>query len=281
MIFSQATGGFGNQLYNYSIGFSLAKRYNDAFTLDISAYQFSPRPYVLNQLNISGNVRSICPPRKDNKLFRSIARICRILASNKYGKCKWIKELYETRNQYGHYDFSHTASLYLEGYWQHYKYFDECRDQLCKEFTLKEEFCSSTYTELIQQCKKENSIAVHIRRGDYEASWVLPDTYYHKAFKTINEKFHDPKYYFFCEDIAYVKEHYSYLPNVVFVTDEYHLTDIEEFFVMSNCKNQIIANSTFSWWAAYLNTNPDKIVIAPEYKHWSKEYYPKDWKVLI
>lgn len=280
MIYSQATGGFGNQLYNYAIGFALAKRYDDSLTVDISPYKFSPRPFVLNQMTISGNVKSIFPPKKDTKIFRMAARALRILATNRYGRCKWIKERYDTRNQFADYDFSHKASLYLEGYWQHYRYFDDYRDLLCEEFQLKEEYISKQCISLINQSQSEDSVAVHIRRGDYEASWVLDKSYYHNAFALMNSKLSNPRYYIFCEDISYVKEHYGYLDNAVFVTGNFSLSDIEEFWLMSKCRNQIIANSTFSWWAAYLNTNTQKVVIAPEYMHWNKEYYPADWHVL-
>lgn len=280
MIYSQATGGFGNQLYNYAIGFSLAQQYGDEFTLDISPYKFSPRPFVLDQMTISGKVVSLFPPMKDAKLSRMMARVLRILATNRYGLCRWIKESPETRNQFGSYDFSHKSSLYLEGYWQHYLYFDSYRDLLCKEFQLKEEFISESCRRLINQVQSEDSVAVHIRRGDYEVSWVLNDSYYHEAFAFMNDKLKNPRYYIFCEDIPYIKEHYGYLADAVFVTGSFSLSDMEEFWLMSKCSHQIIANSTFSWWAAYLNTNPKKLIVAPEYMHWGKDYYPTDWHVI-
>lgn len=280
MIYSQATGGLGNQLYNYAIGFALAKKYEDALTLDISPYRFSPRPYVLDHFTLSYPAVSICPASRDAKLSRMFARIRRILTTNRHGRCKWIKELPETRNQYGNYDFSHKKSLYLEGYWQHYRYFDAYRDLLCKEFQLKKEYISDACAALIAECTARDSVAVHIRRGDYEASWVLPDSYYHRAFEAVNQKLEAPHYYIFCEDVAYVKEHYGYLQNKTFITGSYPLSDLEEFFLMSKCRHQITANSTFSWWAAYLNTNPDKLVAAPEYRHWTKDYYPADWIVI-
>ncbi|MCM1264050.1 MAG: alpha-1,2-fucosyltransferase [Butyrivibrio sp.] len=280
MIYSQATGGFGNQLYNYAIGFALAQQYGESFTLDISPYKFSPRPFVLDQLTISGNIAYLFPPKKDTKLSRMTARILRIIATNRYGLCRWLKESPSTRNQFGSYDFSHKASLYLEGYWQHYRYFDSYHDLLCKEFQLKEEFISEQCRHLIQQVQAEDSVAVHIRRGDYEAAWLLNDDYYHNAFAFISSKLKNPRYYIFCEDIPYIKEHYGYLTNAVFVTGSFSLSDMEEFWLMSKCRHQIIANSTFSWWAAYLNTTSGKIVVAPEYMHWNKEYYPSGWNVL-
>lgn len=280
MIYSQATGGFGNQLYNYAIGYALAKKYNDNFTLDISPYKFSPRPFVLNQLSISGRVEAIFPPLKDNRIFRMFARACRIIATNKYGACRWIKEKPESRNVYYDYDFSHKWSLYLEGYWQNYRYFDEYYQELCMEFQPKEGILSDICKELIEQCQNENSIAIHIRRGDYEDAWLLNENYYATAIDIINKEVEKPHFYFFCEDIDYIRQQYSNLKNSVFVTSDYQFTDIEEFFVLSACKHQIIANSTYSWWAAYLNQNPHKIVIAPEYKHWTKEYYPPKWNVI-
>ncbi len=280
MIYSQATGGFGNQLYNYAIGFALAQQYGEELTLDISPYRFSPRPFVLNQMTISCKVASLFPPRKDTKLSRMLARALRILATNRHGRCRWIKERPDTRNKFGAYDFSHKANLYLEGYWQHYRYFDDYRDLLCKEFQLKEEFISAPCRRLIEQGLSEDSVAVHIRRGDYEAAWVLKEDYYHKAFAFMNEKLENPRYYIFCEDISYAKEHYGYLPKAIFVTGEFSLSDIEEFWFMSKCRHQIIANSTFSWWAAYLNANPEKLVAAPEYMYWNRDYYPENWHVL-
>lgn len=280
MIYSQATGGFGNQLYNYAIGFALAKEYHDEFTLDISPYRFSPRPFVLDRLTISGHVDSLCPPMRDTRLCRMLARALRILSSNRHGRCRWIKESPETRNQYGNYDFSHKSSLYLEGYWQHYQYFNKYYAELCKEFQLKEEYISDNCSALLEKCAMENSVAVHIRKGDYEAAWILDDSYYKEAFSLIKEKVSEPCYYIFCEDISYVRKHYGSLPNAVFVTGEYSLSDLEEFFLMSKCRHQITANSTFSWWAAYLNTYPGKTVIAPEYMHWTKEYYPDNFIVL-
>ena len=280
MIYSQATGGFGNQLYNYSIGYALAKKYNDKLTLDISPYKFSPRPYVLDQLSITAHVKSLFPPIIDNRFFRMLARICRIMATYKYGPCRWIKELPESRNLYYNYDFSHKSSLYLEGYWQNYHYFDEYYQELCSEFQPKDGTLSDVCKKIIEQCRKENSVAIHIRRGDYETAWLLNEHYYSKGIDIINQNVKNPRFYIFCEDIDYIHSHYNHLENTVFVTADYCLTDIEEFFVLSACKHQIIANSTYSWWAAYLNQNSEKIIIAPEYEHWTKEYYPNKWIVI-
>lgn len=280
MIYSQATGGFGNQLYNYAIGFALAQKYHDSLTIDISPYKFSPRPFVLDKLSISGKVVSLFPPIADNKPCRLMARLLRIAATNRYGACRWIKELPSSRNQFGNYDFSHKSSLYLEGFWQNYRYFDEYYDLLCKEFQPKEGTLSAKCRDLIHTCQNTDSVALHIRRGDYEASWVLDESYYTAALNIIQEKIPNAVFYIFCEDTDYIREKYGHLPHVTFVTGQYGFSDLEEFYVLSACRNQVIANSTYSWWAAYLNRNPDKVVIAPEYMQWGRDYYPPEWTVL-
>ncbi|MBQ7944971.1 MAG: alpha-1,2-fucosyltransferase [Lachnospiraceae bacterium] len=280
MIYTQITGGLGNQMFDYAIGYALAKDNNDKLTADISAYKFSPRPFVLDSFEITGAVKSMFPALNTSKPCRMIARLLRIIASNRYGSCKWMKESMESRNAYGNYDFSYKKSLYLEGYWQHYKYFDRHYKDICKEFSLKSEHISNGCQKLVDDALTQNSIAMHIRKGDYEAAWVLKDSFYHDAIKIMNEKLDNPHYYLFCEDIEYAKEHYGYLTNATFVTGNYSLTDLEEFHLISKCKHQIIANSSFSWWAAYLNSNPSKIVIAPKYLHWTKEFYPDNWIVL-
>ncbi len=280
MIYTQLTGGLGNQMFDYAIGYALAKDYNDKLTVDISAYKFSPRPFVLDSFQITGTVKSMFPPHNTSKICRMFARTMRIIASNRYGACKWIKESLDSRNAYGNYDFSHKKSLYLEGYWQHYKYFHRYQEDIRKELCLKSENISDTCQTLTDACLSQNSVAIHIRKGDYEASWVLKDDYYHEAIKTMSQELENPHYYVFCEDIEYAKEHYKYLANATFITGNYKLTDLEEFHLISKCKHQIIANSSFSWWAAYLNTNPNKIVIAPEYLHWTKDFYPDNWIVI-
>lgn len=280
MIFSQATGGLGNQMYNYAMGYALAKKYSEEMILDISAYKYSPRPFVLDSMKLSYPCKSIFAPLANNKLGRMFARAIRIAYTNRYGVCKWIKEQESSRNKYFDYDFSHRSSLYIEGYWQNYRYFDDYREELWDEFAPKDDILSVECNELMSRIGSEESVAIHIRRGDYEAAWCIGDDYYSKALSLISERVSLAKYYIFCEDLDVANEYIKLLPNATYVTKKYQLNDIEEFFVMSACKHQIIANSTYSWWAAYLNRNRRKCVVAPVTMQWGKEYYPLDWKIV-
>lgn len=87
----------------------------------------------------------------------------------------------------------------------------------------------------------------------------------------------DTVLYLFCEDKDYAQSFASKYPGMKIVSKYHNFTDLEEFYLMSSCKHQIIANSTFSWWAAYLNRNAEKIVIAPDYMQWTGNYYPDSW----
>ncbi len=282
MIYVQLTGGLGNQMYGYAIGYALAKEYGDRLTIDLSAYPHSPRPFVLDRFNISANVESISPARSDCKIPRMFARMGRIIRTWKYGHCRWMKEDVElSRNKYYPYDFSHKKSLYLEGYWQNYRYFDKYKKELSKELGPKEGSISEECKKLMEECRgNKKSVALHIRRGDYAAEWCIGDDYYNEAISRITDRLGDAKFYIFCEDKECAAEYMSRLPGATYVTGNYKLDDIEEFFVMSTCNHHITANSSYSFWAAYLANSEDQIVTAPVYLHWGKDYYPKNWVTI-
>jgi hypothetical protein len=148
------------------------------------------------------------------------------------------------------------------GYWQYIEYFKDILPMLQKEIWLKEEVHTEEYYFLLEQICLENSIGIHIRRDDYllsDSIPILPFNYYIRAINMIKGSL-----YIFSDDIAWCKSHFisDYFDRkVTFV----HLPDYLDFELLRMCKHQIIANSTFSWWAAMLNTNPDKVVIAPDF----------------
>jgi len=168
------------------------------------------------------------------------------------------------------------------GYWQRPGIHENILSILRKEFCVKEEFYTPEFLDLKERIVNSNSVSIHVRRGDYltnDGFNVLPLSYYQKAIKQIEGvKF----LYIFSDDIKWCKENFE---EGVFV----HLEEYLDFELMKSCKSNIIANSTFSWWAAYLNDNPKKIVIAP--KQWrarisdqeifDKDFFlPKDWILL-
>ncbi len=129
---------------------------------------------------------------------------------------------------------------------------------------------------LMQKMSAENSVAIHVRRGDYKNSrFTLLDieTYYLKAIEKIKEQVKNPKFYIFSNDIDFVKTHFSKMDIDSEIVDiNSGQQSFMDMVLMSNCKHNIIANSSFSWWSAWLNENPDKIVIAP--KKWYSQNIP-------
>ena len=164
------------------------------------------------------------------------------------------------------------GNIILFGYWQDYQYIKGNEEDLKKAFTLKNLELDDKNKLLLDEIKSKNSVMIHIRRGDYfkfpERYNVLDREYYKNAIEIIKEKVKDPYFYLFGEDVEWIKE------NIPLNCNEYTVVDINlgdeskcifDLELMKNCKHQIIANSTFSWWSAILNDNKDKVVVAPKY----------------
>ena len=170
------------------------------------------------------------------------------------------------------YDWSKVKEdINLFGYWQDYQYINGNEEDLKKAFYLNNQELDESNKFLLDEIKSKNSVMIHIRRGDYfkypERYNVLDKDYYEKAIEIIKSKVENPYFYCFGEDVSWIKENISLSDN------EYKIVDINlgdeercifDLELMKNCKHQIIANSTFSWWSAILNNNENKIIITPD-----------------
>jgi hypothetical protein len=165
----------------------------------------------------------------------------------------------------------------IEGYFQSYKYFNEYTEEIFKEFTFKQHILYKCF-DIIS--KYQNKVAIHIRRGDYVAHpgyWNTTPEYIQAAL----EQFSDNEYTFliFSDDIDWCKQVFP--EGVIFMENN---TQFEDLCLMSMCEHNIISNSSYSWWGAYLNKNKDKKIIAP--KEWFipakplDDLYPKNWTVI-
>lgn len=293
MIIVKATGGLGNQLFQYALGRHLSLLNNDALTTEANYYINSSFVYSLGSFNthakiakeedyLNAGLLSI----NDTSLYGRIKRkIFRITESLKpIHKKKFIIEP----------DFSFNPevlniknSCYLSGVWQSEKYFKDIGDIIRKEITLKNESSSET-KNWIAKIAESNSVSIHIRRGDYvdnprinQFHGVCTIKYYTDAIKHISQSINNPVFYVFSNDIEWAKENIKVPCPIFFVSDRI-IPDYEELIIMSNCKHNIIANSSFSWWGAWLNPNLGKIVIAPQ--KWfassnadTKDLIPETW----
>lgn len=272
MVIIRIQGGFGNQLFTYSCGYALAKRMDANLLLDTSQHDSGYfRQLELYNLNIEYKDKTNYKAKNNiiNKIYRKfkIGLLTKMIYEHK--TYTFQQEIFEQK-----------GNIFLQGYWQSYKYFDEYKNDLKRQFMPVYEQ-KSDIKKLIENLKTHESVAVHIRRGDYiTVNGCIDMNYYNRAIYYLDNKFDNLNFYFFSDDIDWVKNYFGQKITYNYVSINSTSQSLDEFFAMSACKNQIISNSTYSWWAAYLNDNINKIIIAPEVACWKGDYYPPSWMLI-
>lgn len=165
--------------------------------------------------------------------------------------------------------FDNTKDTYLEGTFINPKYFENVADVISKEFRFKSQSIRKN-KDLLEEIQLCNSVSIHVRRGDYVNNKctrniypVYGIDYYKKATQIISKKTSNLKFFIFSDDIKWVKDNFNFFKNSTIVDHNGINKGYEDLRLMMHCKHNIITNSTFSWWAAWLNTNTNKIVIVP------------------
>lgn len=258
-------GGLGNQLFCYAAARALSIRNGSKLKIDhisgfINDIEYK-RTYRLDNFNIP--CEKISKPYSQYKL-----KILRLLA--RYLK---IGEKHYIQQKKIDYDpdlikLKVNNDLYVEGYWQSEQYFKGVEDVIRSDlnFIISDEI---TKLPIVSEINLANSVAMHIRFFDnlpsYETNNIEED-YYLKAMKKIEEKVSDPHYFVFSNDFKAAKKMNIWQgKKVVFMTaDDFKTEDYIDMWLMSQCKHFIIANSTFSWWGAWLSKHQEKIIIAPK-----------------
>ncbi len=282
-------GGMGNQLFQYATGRAVSFSNKRELKMDVDGYENmhisdTPRQYALNIFNIQENFADKNEIEKlQGNIDGAVAKILQKIGLTKKHSSFIIEQHFNFYSEL----LNVGDNSYLQGYWQTEKYFKGTEDVIRKEFTLKDEF-SIEEKKITKEIKNSNAISLHIRRGDYVASATANKfhgtsslEYYALAVKHISEKIENPFFYIFSDDIDWVKENLKINFPIKYVSGD-TLKDYEELMLMSYCKHNIIANSSFSWWGAWLNNNPEKIVIAP--KQWfadksvnTSDIIPETW----
>ena len=255
-------GGLGNQLFQYAAGRYLADKKGVGLILD--------ERYVARKHCVSGLLIGEFSVRMDYlpeslavkfsevklKLSRAIRRRVRPTFS----------AYHETQFTYDPHLIDQKVGVMLVGFWQSEKYFLG-HDVLRKDLVLKSPL-SVPALDLVDRMGQSNSVAIHVRRGDYLSDpktlakhGVCSENYYREALKLIRHKVVDPQFFVFSDDAEWVKTNFD-VAGAVFVSD-FCFSAEQDLVLLSKCKHQIIANSSFSWWGAWLNDNVEKIVIAP------------------
>lgn len=281
MIIVKLIGGLGNQMFQYSLGRALSVKNKTGLKLDISGYGINKlHNYSLSHFNIAESFASkadieklLCDPKmllNDPKILleKLLAQKTQPFASSKRYTAE-KKFIAEKCFQFDNKILQLKDNFYLDGYWQSEKYFRGIKNIIYKDFTVKNEL-SGKDLEIHQIIKEKDSISLHIRRGDYVNNQVTNKVngtcsldYYNQSAAYIAEKSKKPHFFIFSDDPAWVKDNLKLPYPMTFVNHNNAETNFEDMRLMSLCNHNIIANSSFSWWGAWLNKHKDKIVIAP------------------
>ena len=226
-------GGLGNQLFQYAFAKSLEKY--DEIGLDITYYDSE-----FNHCDDIAHRDFLLPHFVDNLVYADQGSRTRI-------------------NQWEYISDQRYNESFFFGDWQKMSFFEG----VDLHIRQKEGHINEGSREIAAKMQKENSVSIHIRRTDYlKFGWELDVSYYRRAMETIKQQVPDPVFYVFTDDPAWAYENLSD-PGIIYC----HGDTLNDFYLMTKCKNNIIANSSYSFWAAYLNENPEKKII-----------YPADWK---
>ena len=288
MITIRAKGGLGNQLFQYATGYAMSKRLEQKMSIDTSFYpKQTLRGYKLDKLLIDSKVTisneqnikiNILKSKYLNKLLRQVGWSIIRCGKNSTYMLECRSDLVEKFNEVK------DDNIYIDGYYQSELYFKDYKKYLVEQFnpTYKPE---TEFLEELDKINKCNSIAVHVRRGDFLSAqndpnpnhYLLGEQYYHNALKYVNECLENPVFFWFSDDIDWVKQNFGETENSRFVSLHTKHADIDEMMLMKNCKHIIAANSTFSWWASWLNEHEDALHICPAKRYGNLHMIPENW----
>ena len=286
-IITKLIGGIGNQMFQYAAGRALAHRYGVDLLLDCSGFDsYKLRRYELDKFAINARLATIT---ELNSAYRKSPKFL-----GRLGKALGI---YQPRKQFKEASFAYDTrfdnivpSVYLDGYWQSERYFLNIASQLREEFITTEPLDAAN-REILSLIHKECNLAVslHIRRGDYVTNpqttkyhGVCSLDYYYYAIDYIAGQIFRPHLFIFSDDQEWAKDNLKVSHKITFVNVNSTDQGIYDMTLMKACNHHIIANSSFSWWGAWLNARSDKIVVAP--RLWfadelidTKDLLPNDW----
>jgi hypothetical protein len=267
MIIINLSGGLGNQMFQFAFANNIAKKNNldVRFSTDLLSIHNGYELFNVFKINMG-----IARPLDIKKLlgWQAYGVVRKILSRRIFSFLRKTNFFVEPNFHYSklHSNFICDNS-YIHGYWQSYKYFFS-RDEILSIFIFKKN-TSRENLLLIDRINNSNSVSIHVRRGDYQNKYSIHSLcqkeYYDKAINKILSLYPNAFFYIFSDDAAWVGKNFKTISDRKEVVNfNSGFNSFEDMRLMSLCKHNIISNSTFSWWGAYLNTNPKKIVICPE-----------------
>ena len=279
-------GGLGNQLFQYAAAKSLAHKNKCILYLDLSflndkseKQDFTFREFELNNFNLSEPLFTFRHRFKFKFRYIFYNNFFVKYMISLFFNYKAVKPTYYLDHLPGFKAdfFNNTSFTYLDGYFQSYLYFEEIKINIHEILSFKEEVKFSHLFDVNDdEFDRRNSVFVHVRRGDYASNIIINSVhglcgfdYYEEAFGIISDKIKNPCFFVFTDDLFAAKQLFKNLLDKHKIFFQFRNSLIDEFRLMSACSNAIIANSSLSWWSAWLIKNESKVIISP--KNWFKD----------
>lgn len=292
MVISNVIGGLGNQMFQYAAGRSLALGRGASFCVDTSDFS----NYKLHQGFELQRVFN-CPTRIASETdvrnilgWQSSSAIRRVLSRTMLSNLRRRALVVEPHFNYWSSLHEAPQDCYLIGYWQSEKYFHDTAQVIRSDFAFKPPL-GDRNAEIAEQISRVNAISLHVRRGDYVKNPKTTTThglcsmnYYRSAIQYVVERVEQSHFFIFSDDPAWVKENLEIDFPCHYVNHNQGVESYNDMRLMSLCRYHIIANSSFSWWGAWLNPDPAKIVVAP--RRWFsngndvRDLFPQGWVTL-
>jgi hypothetical protein len=287
MIVVRFNHGLGNQLFQYSAGRALSVRSGLPLFFDRSWHARGNRAFHLHELNVKGKMLPLVigrllngtPPAPARRRLRH--HISAILAKQIIDRQQGFEDQLQSLSRF--------RPSYLAGFWQSQRYFAELRPTLLNELKPLGPL-SDGARHMMNEIEQNDAIAIHIRRGDLLSDPLYTTTvgtltaaYYREALSRLLSRVPHAKGYIFSDDVEWAAANIPRHCPMTMVSGTMTRTAVEDLMVMSRCNHFIIANSTFSWWGAWLSDRPGKSVIAPSRffripQAWEKDMVPDTWE---
>lgn len=283
MIMIRLMGGLGNQMFQYAFGASLAIKHKTELVIDDTLIADRSTDHLVYthrnfELELFKNLKYRWATPEEIVLFNgaqnasAIDKIKRRLKNSLQPK----KLVIQKNNQLNDYLKNSTDNTCYVGRWQSFRFFADHEKEIKNGFEMSKPAIDGI-DQLIEEIKSVESVCLHIRRGDLVTSPLYSKTigaldmnYYSKAMELVSGQIKQPVYFVFSDDINWCKQNLKLKGELRFIEDRFAGSRADgHFYLMKQCKNFIISNSTFAWWTAYLSINPDKKVIYP--KNWYKD----------
>lgn len=272
------TGQLGNQMFQYAIYRKLALIGKNV-KMDTSYYDVYPHhnSFYIFKLNIIKSTSKESLKEKDQ--YRSyLDRIRRKFLGRRNNTISEINN----KVYYYNPNIFELKRGFIDGYWQSEKYFSDIKNILLNDFRFPT-ITDLRNKELLKKITETNSVSIHVRRGDYADGFpLLSKNYYEQAIKYFTIQNNTPFFYVFSNDIPWAKENMIY-ENIIFIDWNTGKESWKDMYLMTQCNHHIIANSSFSWWGAWLNQKENKEVIAPSvwfHHQETPDVYCEGWKII-